>query len=66
MATEHRKQNPTRFRAARVDATVGAIIRRIESDYKLPDGSVRLVLPSGRKAHMDGKIANLLNRWEKE
>jgi Na+/H+-dicarboxylate symporter len=59
-----KKQNPVRFRAARVDATVGSIIRRIERDYQLPEGSVRLVLPSGRKAHTDGKVNNLLTRWE--
>lgn len=57
-------QNPVRYRAARVDATVGSIIKRIEQDYKLPEGSVKLVLPSGRKAHVDGKILNLLNRWD--
>lgn len=59
-----RRQNPVRFRAARVDATVGAIIKRIEKDFKLPEGSVKLVLPSGRKAHLDGKILNLLKRWD--
>jgi hypothetical protein len=57
-------QNPVRFRAARVDATVGSIARRIERDYKLPEGSVRLVLPSGRRAHVDGKINNLLRKWD--
>jgi Na+/H+-dicarboxylate symporter len=64
MAKKNTKlQNPVRFRAARVDATVGSITRRIEHDYKLPEGSVRLVLPTGRKAHADGKIDNLLKRW---
>jgi hypothetical protein len=59
------QQNPARFRAARVDATVASITRRIERDYQLPKGSVRLVLPSGRRVHVDGKIENLLNRWGK-
>ncbi|MBK5292301.1 MAG: hypothetical protein JJE04_11565 [Acidobacteriia bacterium] len=58
-----KQQNPVRFRAARSDATVGSIVRRIEKDFKLPEGSIRLVLPSGRKAHVDGKISNLLKRW---
>lgn len=58
-----KQQNPVRFRAARSDATVGSIARRIEKDFKLPEGSIRLVLPSGRKAHVDGKISNLLKRW---
>ena len=34
-----------------------------EHDYKLPEGSIRLVLPSGYTAHSDGKIANLLKKW---
>ena len=59
-----KQQNPVRFRAARVDASVGSIIRSIERDYGLPEGSVRIVLPSGRRAHVDGKIANLLKRWD--
>jgi hypothetical protein len=58
-----KRQKPVRFRAARVDATIGSIARRIDRDYKLPDGSVCLLLPSGRKAHIDGKINNLLSRW---
>ena len=60
---QNRKQLPVRYRAARVDATVSSIVRRIEKDFKLPEVSVRLVLPSGRKAHSDGKIANLLKKW---
>ena len=59
-----KKQNPVRFRAARVDASVGTIARSIEKNFKLPEGSVRLVLPTGRKAHVDGKISNLLKRWD--
>jgi hypothetical protein len=60
-----KQQIAVRFRAARVDATVASIARRIERDYQLPKGSVRLVLPSGRRVHVDGKIENLLNRWGK-
>jgi hypothetical protein len=35
-------ETPVRFRAARADATVGSIARRIERDYQLPNGSVSL------------------------
>jgi len=65
MATKNntKQQNPVRFRGARSDATIGSITKRIERDYKLPEGSVRLVLPSGRYAHVDGKVNNLLIRW---
>lgn len=61
--TMTKKQNPVRFRAARVDATIATITREIERVFKLPEGSVRLVLPNGRKAHQDGRISNLLKRW---
>ncbi len=57
-----KKQNPVRYRGARADTSVASIVRRIERDYKLPEGSVRLYLPSGRRAHVDGTIQNLLNR----
>lgn len=60
-----KKQNPVRYRGARSDASVATIVWRIERDYKLPEGSVRLYLPSGRRAHVDGSIQNLLNRWDK-
>jgi hypothetical protein len=58
------KHRPVRFRGARSDASVGSITRRIERNFKLPKGAVRLVLPSGRRAHIDGLISNLLNRWK--
>lgn len=63
--TRPRQRIAVRVRAPRVDATVASITHRIERDYQLPKGSVRIVLPSGRRAHVDGKIENLLNRWSK-
>lgn len=57
------QHRPVRYRGARRDAKVAAIIKRIERNFKLPEGSVRLFLPSGRRAHADGLIQNLLNRW---
>lgn len=59
-----KKEKAVRYRAARVDASIKSIVRRIERNFKLPKGSVRLVLPSGRRAHADGKINNLLKRWD--
>ncbi len=38
-------QNPVRFRATRKDATFLGITRRIERDFKLPEGSVRDCAP---------------------
>ena len=54
---------PKRYRVARRDARVGTITSRIEKDYGLPEGSVRLILPNGRKARVDGRIASLLRNW---
>lgn len=47
--------------ALRSDATVGAGIRTIEKVFNLPEGSVRLQLPSGRSARIDKKIGALLS-----
>jgi hypothetical protein len=60
------KQKVARIRGARRDASIGAITKRIQKAFKLPDGSVKLVLPSGRKAHIDGRIKNLLAQWDKD
>ncbi len=54
---------PVRFNAARVDATVGSIRRRIERDYKLPEGSVALMLVTKKPARSDKKIGELLRHW---
>lgn len=58
-----RAQTPVRLRAALVDAMVASLARRIECDYKLPAESVRLTLPSRRKAYDDGRIESLLKVW---
>lgn len=55
---------PVRYKAARVDASVGSIAKRIEIDYKLPAGCVALVLPSGRRMRRDAKIRALLAKWD--
>ena len=55
---------PVRYKGARSDASINSIERRIEKDYRLPIGSVRLVHPSGRKARADGTVATLLKNWK--
>jgi hypothetical protein len=61
-----KKGTPKTFAAKRTfslrrDASVGAGIRTIESVFGLPEGSVRLQLPSGRRARTDKKIGALLS-----
>jgi hypothetical protein len=58
------KQKVARVRGARRDASIESITKRIEKAFKLPEGSVKLLLPSGKKAHLDGRIKNLLSQWD--
>ncbi len=59
-----RDVKPIRYKVLRVDAFVQNAQRTIEKKFGLPEGAVRLVYPSGRKARSDGKIGALLKRWE--
>jgi hypothetical protein len=52
---------PKRTFALRRDASVGTGIREIERVFGLPEGSVSLQLPSGRRARADKKIGMLLS-----
>lgn len=65
MPKQHKRRNltPVRYKGARIDASVRSIARRIERDYKLPTGSVALLLRSGRRARRDGTIGALLRHW---
>ena len=47
----------------RRDASVGAGQKEIEKVFGLPEGSVKIHLPSGRKARTDKSIDSLLNDW---
>ena len=49
--------------APRRDASVTAGQREIERVFALPEGSVRLYLPSGRRARGDKTIGALLADW---
>jgi hypothetical protein len=56
--------NPRRFRAARADASVGNIRKKIEEIFGLPEGSVKLCGPDGRALRSDATIATLRRRWD--
>ena len=58
-----RTLTPKRFKAVRVDASVGATERMIEKMLQLPKGSVHIRLPSKRKARSDKLIGKLLKDW---
>jgi hypothetical protein len=59
-----RASTPNRFRAARSDASVGAIRQRIEIVFGLPAGSVALCGPNGKGLRSDATVATLRRRWE--
>ncbi len=61
--SKRRTESPVRYRAARADATVGGIVRRIERDYQLPPGSVQLVAPNRKRAYSNCRIRTLLRAW---
>lgn len=63
MATK-RVGKPIRQRVAREDGAIGALQRTIEKNFKLPDGSVKLVYPSGRKARSDADVGALRAHWK--
>ena len=58
-----KKPSPKRFLAARTDASVGTIERKISKMLKLSEGSVQLRLPTLKKARADKKIGALLRDW---
>lgn len=58
------KQFPAKRKfALRRDASVGTGQREIERVFNLPEGSVRLFVPGGRRARSDKSIGALLADW---
>lgn len=61
--THSRNEDPSRYRTARSDAPVGTITAKIEAVFNLPEGSVVLVKPDGRKKRSDATIRSLREEW---
>lgn len=61
-ATKH-TEKPSRYRALRDDASIAAAQLKIARVFNLPDGCIRLVLPSGRKARSDKTVEGLRKDW---
>ncbi|WP_156901620.1 hypothetical protein [Azohydromonas australica] len=59
-----RTGKPVRFRAARADASIGTIRRKIEEIFGLPEGSVAICGPDRRALRADATIRTLRRRWE--
>ena len=61
--TNEIKPTARRGRAIKSNACVGSACSIIETNFGLPEGSVRLVLPSGKNARRDKSIGALLRDW---
>ena len=55
----------TRKFALRSDSSVATATRTIERIFRLPPGSIRFELPSGRRARADKSIGALLADWNR-
>ncbi|MEV8518614.1 hypothetical protein ABZR86_02340 [Dyella marensis] len=64
-ATAKRAVKPRRQTVLHDDGSIQNAVNVIERVFKLPKGSVRLIYPSGVKAHIDSTVGNLRKRWAK-
>lgn len=60
-----REETPNRYRAARSDASVKSVEKRIEKDYGLPAGSIQINKPGGKDVRSDAKIGTVRKRYDK-
>jgi len=61
---KRRIETPLRWRAARVDAKVGTIVQKIEKEYDLPRGCIKIVNPDGGTARSNKTIKRLLRDYD--
>jgi hypothetical protein len=64
MVKKKRPKKPIRYTRLHDDGSIATAVRTIESKLKLPEGSVRLIYPSGRAARSDSTVGALKRRWE--
>jgi hypothetical protein len=63
-AKNKRKSSARRGRAIKTNASVGSACSIIEKSFGLPEGSVRLLLPTKKHAQRDKMIGKLLSDWK--
>lgn len=59
-----KEQTPSRFRAARADASVSSIRAQIEKVFGLPEGAVSLCGPDKKPLRGNATIGTLRKRWD--
>ncbi|MBA4285915.1 MAG: hypothetical protein C0434_10335 [Xanthomonadaceae bacterium] len=57
--------DPVRVRKAKSDGSVGTLQATLEKTFGLPEGSVKIIYPSGRKARSDADVSALGAHWQK-
>ena len=59
-----RRDKPSRYRKAKSNSSIATVQRTLEAKFGLPEGSVKLVYPSGRKARTDSSVGALRTHWD--
>ena len=54
-----------RFRVGRSDASIKKMTKSVETVFGLPEGSVKLIYPTGRRARADSTIGAFKRYWER-
>ena len=58
------KPKPIRYMAIKDNAFIKNVEKTIEKEYKLPTGSVRMVMSNGRDAPLNIRLRKLLKDWD--
>lgn len=61
---QKRQASPRRYRQVRDDASIAAAERCIAKTMGLPEGSIKLVRPNGRKARSDASVKSLRAQYQ--
>ena len=63
-SSKNRNQNAIRYRKFRSNSSIKAVQNSIEQNFGLPEGSVRLINPNGKKIRSDATLKTLSANWE--
>jgi len=66
MAKEKRESTPSRYRRAKSDCSIESLQKNIEETFGLPEGSIKIVYPTGRKARTDSDVGALRRSWGRD
>ena len=58
-----KSEEPSRYRRVKADCSIPTLQQTIENTFGLPQGSVRIIYPSQRKAPSNADVGLLRKRW---